>query len=157
MPSLRAIAPKLAELHKSRDDIAVVKVDINRPGVKGIDWSSPVAQQYKLHSIPHFKIFARMENSRRKGMLRTTRWRLGSNRRHHERSEYRGLGRREARVDVDAVVAQILRVDLPDLVQARDDVVAVGRHKQLVATDSRRCWRRQWPRSPCPSRAGIPR
>ena len=56
-PPCRAIAPKLAELHKSRDDIAVVKVDINRPGVKGIDWSSPVARQYKLHSIPHFKIF----------------------------------------------------------------------------------------------------
>jgi thiol-disulfide isomerase/thioredoxin len=56
-PPCRAIAPKLAELHKSRDDIAVVKVDINRPGVKGIDWSSPVAQQFKLHSIPHFKIF----------------------------------------------------------------------------------------------------
>jgi len=44
-------------LHKSRDDIAVVKVDINRPGVKGIDWESPVAQQYQLHSIPHFKIY----------------------------------------------------------------------------------------------------
>ena len=56
-PPCRAIAPKLVNLHKSRDDIAVVKVDINRPGVKGIDWESPVAQQYQLHSIPHFKIY----------------------------------------------------------------------------------------------------
>lgn len=56
-PPCRAIAPKLAKLHASRDDIAVVKVDINRPGVRGIDWGSPVAHQYKLHSIPHFNIY----------------------------------------------------------------------------------------------------
>ena len=56
-PPCRAIAPKLVKLHQNRDDIAVVKVDINRPGVKGIDWESPVAQQYQLHSIPHFKIY----------------------------------------------------------------------------------------------------
>jgi thiol-disulfide isomerase/thioredoxin len=56
-PDCRVIAPKLAELHKNRADIAVVKVDINRPGVKGIDWKSPVAQQYKLHSIPQIEIF----------------------------------------------------------------------------------------------------
>lgn len=56
-PPCRAIAPRLEKLHASRDDIVVVKVDINRPGVKGIDWKSPVAQQYQLHSIPHFKIF----------------------------------------------------------------------------------------------------
>lgn len=57
-PPCRAIAPKLEKLHKTRDDIAVVKVDINRPGVKGIDWQSPVAQQYQLHSIPHFQIYS---------------------------------------------------------------------------------------------------
>ena len=56
-PPCRAIAPRLAKLHTARDDIAVVKVDINRPDVKGIDWKSPVARQYSLHSIPHFKIF----------------------------------------------------------------------------------------------------
>jgi thiol-disulfide isomerase/thioredoxin len=47
----------LTVLHQKRDDIVVVKVDINRPGVKGIDWKSPVAQQYKMDSIPRFKIF----------------------------------------------------------------------------------------------------
>ena len=56
-PPCRAIAPKLVKLHETRDDIAVVKVDINRPDTKRIDWQSPVAKQYNLHSIPHFKIF----------------------------------------------------------------------------------------------------
>lgn len=56
-PPCRAIAPKLEKLHADRADIAVVKVDINRPDVKGIDWKSPVAQQFALKSIPHFKVF----------------------------------------------------------------------------------------------------
>jgi thiol-disulfide isomerase/thioredoxin len=56
-PPCRAISPKLEKLHETRDDIAVVKVDINRPDVKGIDWQSPVAREFGLESIPHFKIF----------------------------------------------------------------------------------------------------
>ncbi len=56
-PPCRRIAPYLANLHETRADIAVVKVDINRPGVRGIDWSSPVARQYRLESVPHFKIY----------------------------------------------------------------------------------------------------
>jgi len=47
----------LKALHRKRADIAVVKVDINRPGVTKIDWKSPVAQQYRMDSIPRFKIF----------------------------------------------------------------------------------------------------
>lgn len=47
----------LALLHAQRDDLAVVKVDINRPAVKGIDWQSPVARQYDMRSIPHFKVY----------------------------------------------------------------------------------------------------
>lgn len=47
----------LRGLHQRRDDIVVVKVDINRPEVKRIDWTSPVAQQYRMDSIPRFKIF----------------------------------------------------------------------------------------------------
>ena len=35
----------------------MVEVDLNRPGVEGIDWESPVAQQYGMNSIPHFKVF----------------------------------------------------------------------------------------------------
>jgi thiol-disulfide isomerase/thioredoxin len=56
-PPCRAIAPKLDALHAAREDIAVVKVDINRPDVKRIDWESPVSKQYALRSVPHFKVF----------------------------------------------------------------------------------------------------
>ena len=56
-PPCRAIAPHLHKLHAQRADVVVVEVDINRPGVKGIDWSSPVARQYGLESIPYFKVF----------------------------------------------------------------------------------------------------
>ncbi len=56
-PPCRTISPKLEELARKRDDIAVVKVDINRPGERGIDWRSPVARQYSLRSIPHFVIY----------------------------------------------------------------------------------------------------
>jgi thiol-disulfide isomerase/thioredoxin len=33
------------------------RIDINRPGVVGIDWASPLAQQYALQSIPHLVIY----------------------------------------------------------------------------------------------------
>jgi thiol-disulfide isomerase/thioredoxin len=56
-PPCRAISPRLDQLHKSHADIAVVRVDINRPDVKGIDWQSPVAREFDLESIPHFKIY----------------------------------------------------------------------------------------------------
>jgi len=56
-PPCMRISPLLEELGKKRSDLNVVKVDINRPEVTGIDWKSPLAAQYGLHSIPHFKIF----------------------------------------------------------------------------------------------------
>ena len=52
-----AIAPDLEKLHEKRADVIVVKVDINRPGIKGIDWKSPVVAQYGLNSIPHLKVY----------------------------------------------------------------------------------------------------
>ena len=51
------MAPALDQLHRTNPNVVVVKVDINRPNVKGIDWRSPVAEQYKLRSIPHFKVY----------------------------------------------------------------------------------------------------
>ena len=39
------------------DDLFLLKVDINRPGVQGIDWDSPVAAQYKLRSIPYMRVY----------------------------------------------------------------------------------------------------
>ncbi len=56
-PPCEKIAPELDKLHAKRADIVVVAVDINRPDVKGIDWSSPTAKQFKLGSIPHFKVY----------------------------------------------------------------------------------------------------
>jgi len=55
-PPCRAIAPHLEKLHSARPDLAVVKVDINRPDHRGIDWQSPVAAQYHLQSVPHFAV-----------------------------------------------------------------------------------------------------
>ena len=56
-PPCRALGPRLASLHEKRTDLAVVKVDINRPGIHGIDWKSPVAQEFALHSIPHLSVY----------------------------------------------------------------------------------------------------
>jgi thiol-disulfide isomerase/thioredoxin len=56
-PPCRAFAPRLHALHASRPDIVVIEVDINRPETKGIDWRSPVAQQFNLRSIPHLKVY----------------------------------------------------------------------------------------------------
>lgn len=56
-PPCRALKPKLERLHAEHDDVALVVVDINRPDTRGIDWKSPVAVQYKLHSIPHLVVY----------------------------------------------------------------------------------------------------
>src|SRR4051812_43032742 len=56
-PPCQTYNEPLAKLHANRADVAVVKVDINRPETKGIDWKSPVARQFKLQSIPHFKVY----------------------------------------------------------------------------------------------------
>ena len=58
-PPCRGYDQPLIQLHQQRSDLVVVKVDINRAGVKGIDWESPVSQQYGLANmgIPHFKIY----------------------------------------------------------------------------------------------------
>ena len=46
-----------AALQASRDDLVVVMVDIDREGATQIDWSSPVAMQFGLRQLPHFKVF----------------------------------------------------------------------------------------------------
>jgi len=53
----KIISPKLEQLDNQRDDIVVVKVDINRENVRGIDWNSPISRQYRLRSIPHFIVY----------------------------------------------------------------------------------------------------
>lgn len=56
-PPCRKISPALVKLDSLRKDIVVVKININRKGIQGIDWNSPVARQYALRSIPHFVIY----------------------------------------------------------------------------------------------------
>jgi hypothetical protein len=43
--------------HKYPNHYAFRRIDINRPGVVGIDWTSPLARQYALQSIPHLVIY----------------------------------------------------------------------------------------------------
>jgi thiol-disulfide isomerase/thioredoxin len=56
-PPCVKLAPLMAKLAKKRPDLAVIKVNINRPGVNGIDWRSPLAQQYQIRQVPFFMIF----------------------------------------------------------------------------------------------------
>lgn len=56
-PPCRKISPLLERLDRKRDDIVVLRVDINRPGRKGIDWESPVVRQYRIKFVPFFMIY----------------------------------------------------------------------------------------------------
>ena len=56
-PPCVRLAPLMAKLAKKRPDLAIKKVDINRKGVNGIDWRSPLAQQYQVRRVPFFMIF----------------------------------------------------------------------------------------------------
>jgi thiol-disulfide isomerase/thioredoxin len=51
------ISPLLKRLDLRREDIIIHQVDINRPGIRGIDWGSPLARQYNLRSVPYFMIY----------------------------------------------------------------------------------------------------
>lgn len=53
----RIVSPKLERLDNQREDIIVIKININRKNVHGIDWNSPVSRQYNLRSIPHFIVY----------------------------------------------------------------------------------------------------
>jgi thiol-disulfide isomerase/thioredoxin len=46
---------KISKAHPER--YAIRRVNINRPGVSGIDWQSPVAKQYKLEGIPWLVVY----------------------------------------------------------------------------------------------------
>lgn len=56
-PPCVKLAPLMAKLANKRPDLAVIKVNINRPGVNGIDWRSPLAQQYQIRRVPFLMIF----------------------------------------------------------------------------------------------------
>jgi len=56
-PPCVQLAPIMAKLAAKRPDLAIKKVNINRPGIQGIDWRSPLAQQYQIRQVPYFMIF----------------------------------------------------------------------------------------------------
>jgi thioredoxin len=56
-PDCRAIAPQVDKLPETRANVAVVVVDIDRPGATKIDWNSPVAREFNIQEIPQFKVF----------------------------------------------------------------------------------------------------
>ena len=51
------MVPLLEKLAARMPEVVFVRVNINRPEVKGIDWKSPLVQQYRLRSVPYFMIF----------------------------------------------------------------------------------------------------
>ena len=56
-PPCVRLAPIMKQLAAKRPDLVIKKVDINRPEVQGIDWRSPLAQQYQIRQVPYFMIF----------------------------------------------------------------------------------------------------
>jgi thiol-disulfide isomerase/thioredoxin len=57
-PPCMRLAPVMEKLATKRRDLAIKKVNINRPGIQGIDWHSPLAQQYGIRMVPYFMIFS---------------------------------------------------------------------------------------------------
>lgn len=56
-PPCRRLSQRLKDFVARRNDVVVRAFDINRRGTQGIDWKSPLAQQYGLRSIPSLKIY----------------------------------------------------------------------------------------------------
>lgn len=56
----REIAPYLEELNSSREDLVVLKINIG-------EWGSPVCEQYKIDSVPSFRIYDEKGNLTHEG------------------------------------------------------------------------------------------
>ena len=56
-PHCQALNDKLAELSQRSTDLVVSQLVIDRDGVQGIDWQSPLARQYELRSVPYFQVY----------------------------------------------------------------------------------------------------
>lgn len=54
----RQASPLLDRLAFERPGYLVVKVNVNRPGVQGIDWQSPTCKKYELHQLPTFQVYS---------------------------------------------------------------------------------------------------
>ncbi len=51
------LAPVMEKLAARMPEVQFVRLNINRPAVKGIDWQSPLVQQYHIKYVPYFMIF----------------------------------------------------------------------------------------------------
>jgi len=51
------MAPVMEKLAARMPEVLFIRLNINRAGVKGIDWQSPLVQQYGIKSVPYFMIF----------------------------------------------------------------------------------------------------
>jgi len=51
------MVPVLEKLAARMPEVTFIRLNINRPEVKGIDWKSPLVQQYRIRSVPYFMIF----------------------------------------------------------------------------------------------------
>lgn len=56
-PECLEIEPKLELLAKARMDMAIRRLNIDRPDKREIDWQSPLAKQYQLQKLPTFMLF----------------------------------------------------------------------------------------------------
>ncbi|MDD2716522.1 MAG: thioredoxin family protein [Candidatus Wallbacteria bacterium] len=56
------VAPVLQTLAAKSSEITVIKVNINRSNINGIDWTSPVVKKFKLTSVPYFIVSDRQGN-----------------------------------------------------------------------------------------------
>jgi thiol-disulfide isomerase/thioredoxin len=56
-PSCRELKPLLERLAAARPDIVVRSFNVNRKGVDGIDWESPLVAEYRIRSLPYLQIF----------------------------------------------------------------------------------------------------
>ena len=51
------MAPVMEKLAARMPEVQFVRLNINRATVQGIDWKSPLVQQYRIKSVPYFMIF----------------------------------------------------------------------------------------------------
>ena len=65
--SCLSFEPQLVQLSQARTDIAVRTVNINRPGVQGVDWQSPIVQEMQIQKLPFFLVFDPAQSVRAKG------------------------------------------------------------------------------------------
>ncbi len=55
-PACVQMEPIMDYLSRGKENLAIRKVNIDRPGADGIDFDSPLAEQWQVESVPSFRI-----------------------------------------------------------------------------------------------------